>query len=182
MSIMTVVLNSYLVVTALGPDKPNLVHQLTHSFTHCGGNILDTRMTSLGSEFGIMLLIEGSWGAIAKIEASISSMEEKIGLTINIRRTTPKQPRLKTMNYLVHAVTIDREGIINDLTKFFTSEGICIEDINAHTYLAHTGTRMSSMTINVNIPMETHIATLREQFMLYCDALNLDASLEPLRD
>lgn len=182
MSIMTAALHSYLVVTALGADKPNIVHQLTHSFTHCGGNILDTRMTSLGSEFGVMLLIEGSWGAIAKIEANLSILEEKLGLVINVRRTTPKQPRLKTMNYLVHAVTIDREGIINDLAKFFSAQDIRIEDINAHTYLAHTGTRMSSMTINVNIPMNTHIATLREQFMLYCDALNLDASLEPLRD
>lgn len=179
---MTAVLNSHLVVTALGTDRPNIVHQLTQSLTHCGGNILDTRMTSLGSEFGVMLLIEGSWGAIAKIEASLSVLEEKLALIINVRRTTPRQPRLKTMNYLVHAVTVDREGIINDLAKFFTSQDICIEDVNAHTYLAHTGTRMSSMTINVNIDMDTHIATLREQFMLYCDALNLDASLEPLRD
>jgi glycine cleavage system transcriptional repressor len=182
MSIMTAVLNSHLVITALGPDKPNIVHQLTNSLTHCGGNILDTRMTTLGSEFGVMLLIEGSWGAIAKIEANLFILEERLGITINVRRTTPKQPRLRTINYLVHVVTIDREGIINDLAKFFSSQHITIEDINAHTYFAHTGTRMSSMTININISVNTHLPTLREQFMLYCDALNLDASLEPLRD
>lgn len=179
---MAAVLNSYLVVTALGPDKPNVVHQLTNSLTNCGGNILDTRMTSLGSEFGIMLLIEGSWGAIAKIEANLFILEERSGLTINVRRTTPKLPRLKTISYMVHTVTIDREGIINDLVKFFNSQNIAIEDVNAHTYLAHTGTRMSTITMNVNISLNTHIPTLREQFMLYCDALNLDASLEPLRD
>lgn len=179
---MAAVLNSYLVVTALGPDKPNVVHQLTNSLTNCGGNILDTRMTALGNEFGIMLLVEGSWGAIAKIESNLFILEDKLDLTINVRRTTPKLPRLKTMSYMAHTVAIDREGIINDLTKFFTAQNILIEDINAHTYLAHTGTRMSSISMNVNISLNTHIPTMREQFMLYCDALNLDATLEPLRD
>lgn len=179
---MTAVLNSYLVITALGPDNPYVINQLTQNLTNCGGNILNTRMTSLGNEFGIMLLIEGSWGAIAKIEASLPLLEQKLGLVITVRRTTPKQPRLQTMSYLVHAVTIDREGIINDLAKFFTAQDINIEDVNAHTYLAHTGTVMSSMTLNINITVKTHIPTLREKFMLYCDALNLDASLEPLRD
>ena len=121
-------------------------------------------------------------GAIAKIEAGLTAIGTKLGITVTVRRTTPKQPRLQTITYLVHAVTIDREGIINDLTKFFIMQDISIEDINAHTYLAHTGTRMSSMTININISSNTHLPTLREQFMLYCDALNLDAGLEPLRE
>jgi glycine cleavage system transcriptional repressor len=178
---MAAVMNSYLVITALGADKPNVVNQFTQSLTNCGGNILDTRMTTLGNEFGIMLLVEGSWGAIAKIETNLPVIEQKLGLVASMRRTTPRQVLKKTMTYLVHAVTIDREGILNDLAQFFTTQDINIEDINAHTYLAHTGTRMSSMTMNVNVPVNTHIPTLREKFMLYCDALNLDAGMEPLR-
>ena len=166
---MAAAMNSYLVITALGADKPNFVNQFTQSLTNCGGNILDTRMTTLGSEFGIMLLIEGSWGAIAKIETNLPAIEQKLGL-------------IATMTYLVHAVTADREGILSDLAQFFTAQGINIEDINAHTYLAHTGTRMSSMTMNVNIPVDMHIPTLRDKFIAYCDALNLDAGMEPLRD
>lgn len=179
---MTTELNSYLVITALGPDQLNMVNVLTQSITNFGGNILNTRMTTLGNEFGIMLLVEGTWGAVAKIEASLPGIEQKLGINITVRRTTPKQRHKKTLPYLVHAVTNDREGILNDLAQFFAKLDIKIEDIHAHTYLAHTGTRMSSMTINVNISVNTHIPTLREKFMLYCDAINLDAGLEPLRD
>lgn len=175
-------LNSYLVVTALGPDQPNIVNQLTQHLTNCGGNILNTRMTTLGNEFGIMLLLEGSWGAIAKIEASLPVLEKKLGVATTVRRTTPKQKLKKTIPYLVHAVTNDREGILNDLTQFFAKFDINIEDINVHTYLAHTGTRMTSMTLNVNISVNMHLPTLREKFMMYCDAINLDAGLEPYRD
>jgi glycine cleavage system transcriptional repressor len=160
-----------------------MVNQLTKNITTCGGNILNTRMTSLGNEFGVMILIEGSWGAIAKIETSLPTLEQKYGMVINIRRTTPKpQSRKKTMPYIVHAVTIDREGILNDLAQFFAAQDIKIDDVNAQTYTANTGTRMSSMTINIHIAATTHLPTLREKFMLYCDALNLDAGLEPLRD
>lgn len=178
---MAVVMNSYLVITALGPDKPNVINQFTQSLTNCGGNILTTKMTTLGNEFGIMLLIEGSWRAIAKIETNLPIIEKKLGLIATVRRTSPRGPN-QAVTYLVHAVTADREGILNDLAQFFTVQDINIEDIEAHTYLAQSGTRMSSMTININIPITTHIPTLREKFTVYCDALNLDAGMEPLRD
>lgn len=175
-------INSYLVITALGSDTLNLVGQLTESITNFGGNILNTRMTSLGNEFGIMLLIAGSWSTIARIETNLPSIEQKLGITTSIRRTTPKPKQKKAMPYVVHAVTNDREGILNGLAQFFTTQGIKIEDVHAETYLAHTGTRMSSMTLNVNISVNTHLPTLREKFLLYCDALNLDAGFEPVRD
>lgn len=175
-------MNSYLVVTALGPDKPSVVNSFTKSITNCGGNILNTRMTTLGSEFAIMLLVEGTWGSIAKIETSLPSIEKKLGLVTNVRRTTPREPVKKTITYSVHAVTVDRGGIINDLAQFFASNGINIEDINAHTYHTYAGTRMMSMTVNINIGVDVHIPSLRDKFMLYCDALNLDAGMEPLRE
>jgi len=33
----------------------------------------------------------------------------------------------------------------------------------------------------VNIPARVHIATLRENFMLFCDDRNLDAIVEPYK-
>jgi glycine cleavage system transcriptional repressor len=179
---MTTTPNSYLVITALGPNQANIVNHITQSITNCGGHILDTRMTTLGNEFGIILLTEGTWGAIAKIETNLPNLEKKLGLIITMRRTTPKQWRKKTITYLVHAVTIDREGVLNDLTQFFSSQDISIADINSQTYIGNNGTRMSNMTMNVNISVNTHIPTLREKFSIYCDALNLDAGLEPLRE
>lgn len=179
---MSTELNSYLVITALGPDEDNLVTRLTQHITNFGGHILNTRMTTLGSEFAVMLLIEGSWGAVAKIEASLSGLEQKLGIKTHIRRTTPTLTQNKTIPYVVHAVTNDRDGILNDVAQFFAQQDIKIADIHTHTYLANTGTRMSELTMNVNISVNTHLPTLRENFMIYCDDMNLDAGLEPLRD
>jgi glycine cleavage system transcriptional repressor len=35
--------------------------------------------------------------------------------------------------------------------------------------------------MTVGIPSNIHIATLREEFMEFCDAMNLDAVLEPIK-
>lgn len=179
---MTIELHSYLAISILGSGQNDFANLIINNIYNCGGNILNTRMTNLGNEFGVMLIVEGSWGAIAKIEAILPGLENKLGITISIRRTTPKQRTKKTIPYLVHAIASDREGILNDLTKFFTSHNINIEDLNASSYIAHTGTRMVAMNINISIAISTHIPTLREKFMLYCDTINLDAGLEPVRD
>lgn len=178
---MAVVMNSYLVITALGPNSPKVVTQFTQNITNCGANILNSKMATLGNEFAIMLFVEGSWRTIAKIETNLPKIEKKLGVITNLRRTTQRAPN-QVVTYLVHAVTADRDGILCDLAQFFTAQDISIEDINAHTYLSQNGTRMCSMTMNINIPISLHIPTLREKFTLYCDTLNLDAGLEPLRD
>ena len=40
---------------------------------------------------------------------------------------------------------------------------------------------MLVLNMTVNIPVNMHIADLRERFTLFCDDLNLDASMEPMK-
>ena len=86
------------------------------------------------------------------------------------------------MPYGVDVVAMDHPGIVNKLAGFFAERDINIEDMSTSTYsAAHTGTPMFAVHMTVGIPASTHIATLREEFMDYCDGLNLDAVLEPLK-
>ena len=45
----------------------------------------------------------------------------------------------------------------------------------------HTGTPMISVNLAIGIPANTHIALLREEFLDFCDDLNLDAVMEPIK-
>jgi glycine cleavage system transcriptional repressor len=38
---------------------------------------------------------------------------------------------------------------------------------------------MFSVQLTVNVPRSIHVATLREEFLEYCDEQNLDAVIEP---
>jgi glycine cleavage system transcriptional repressor len=86
------------------------------------------------------------------------------------------------MPYLVEVVALDHPGIVNSLANFFSDHHINIEDLDTGTYAApHTGTQMFSVQMTIAIPAEMHIAALRDEFMDFCDTMNLDAVLEPMK-
>ena len=47
-----------LILTAVGPDHPGLVGQLTGHLHAAGANILDTRMVNLRGRFAVLILLE----------------------------------------------------------------------------------------------------------------------------
>lgn len=174
--------NTYLVISALGEDHPGIVNQISKIVLEHGCNIEDSRMTVLGGEFAAMLLVEGKWNTLAKIENSLPELERQLGMTIISKRTGQRGGGANLLPYGVDVVAMDHPGIVNNLAGFFAERGINIEDMATNTYAAaHTGTPMFAVHMTVGIPADMHIAGLREEFMDYCDALNLDAVLEPLK-
>lgn len=173
---------TYLVISALGADHPGLVNDLSRAILEHGCNIEDSRMTVLGGEFAAILLVEGKWNTLAKIENVLPELERALGMTIICKRTGPRARTENKLPYAVDVIAMDHPGIVNKLAGFFAERRINIEDMATSTYAApHTGTAMFAVHMTVGIPADMHIATLREEFMDYCDGLNLDAVLEPIK-
>ncbi|UCE90235.1 MAG: glycine cleavage system protein R [Pseudomonadota bacterium] len=175
-------MSSCLVVSALGTDRPGIVTDLTEAVLANGCNIEDSRMTVLGGEFAVIMLITGQWNSIAKLEGALPTLQEQLQLTLTARRTAERAPLTNAIPYTVEVVAIDHPGIVHDLAEFFSARNINIHDLFTGSYhAAHTGTRMFSLNMTVEIPGDTHIAGLRDQFMEFCDQLNLDAVIEPIK-
>jgi glycine cleavage system transcriptional repressor len=173
---------TFLVISALGADHPGLVNDLSRTILEQGCNIEDSRMTVLGGEFAAILLVEGKWNTLAKVENALPELQRTLGMTIVSKRTGQRERSTETVPYAVDVIAMDHPGIVNNLAGFFAERQINIEDLATNTYAAaHTGTPMFAVHMTVGIPASTHIATLREEFMDYCDGLNLDAVLEPLK-
>jgi glycine cleavage system transcriptional repressor len=173
---------NYLVISALGKDRPGIVNKLSEAILTDGCNIADSRMTVLGGEFAIMLMVEGAWNTLGRLEEVIPELGKSLGLTIISERTEEKRADTGLLPYGVEVVAMDHPGIVHSLASFFSQRNINIEDMVTSSYAAaHTGTPMFSVNMSVGIPSETHIASLRDEFMEFCDALNLDAVLEPIK-
>lgn len=174
--------NNFLVISALGKDRPGIVKSLTKKVLDGGCNIADSRMTVLGGEFAIMLLVEGQWNTLAKLENALPDLQDDLDLTIIGKRTDQRAQSSNMLPYLVDVVSMDHPGIVNQLAEFFSERNINIEDLVTTSYAAaHTGTPMFSVHMSVGIPADVHLAGLRDEFMDYCDALNLDAVIEPIK-
>lgn len=175
-------MRNYLVISALGEDRPGIVDQLSKTVLEGGCNIEDSRMTVLGGEFAVLLLISGPWNSIAKVETGLERVAADLQLTVTTKRTEERDSRRHLMPYTVDVVALDHPGIVHNLAHFFSSRNINIEDMVTSSYAAaHTGAPMFAVRLIVDIPAEFQIAALRDEFLDFCDELNVDAVFEPVK-
>ena len=139
-------------------------------------------MTTLGSEFAMLMLVSGNWHTLTKLERDLEKLGEGDNLTFAIRKTAERETKVDRMPYAVDVVSLDQEGIVFGLANFFASHDIEIADVATRSYAAaHTGAPMFAVQMAVNIPSAVQIAQLRDEFLELCDRLNLDAILEPVK-
>jgi len=175
-------MKKYFVISALGKDRPGIVNQLSKAILDCGCNIEDSRMTVLGGEFALILMVSGHWGAITRLERQVPVLEKKLELTILARHTEPRTAVQDMVPYTVDVVAMDHPGIVHEIADFFATRDINIEEMSTWTYpAAHTGAPMFSLSMTVSLPAGVHIGRLRDEFTSFCDNLNLDATIEPTR-
>lgn len=171
-----------LVISALGTDRPGIVHALSKAVLAHNGNILDSRMSVMGGEFAVLMLVSGSEETLANLEKDRADMAHELGLLLTLKRTQPRAPRPSARPYEVRVEAMDNPGIVHDITHYFSSRAISIEDCQTTTYPApHTGTTMFSLHMVLSVEAEQSIAQLKESFYDFCEGLNLDASMQPKR-
>jgi glycine cleavage system transcriptional repressor len=175
-------MSNHLVIAAVGEDRPGLVDALSGWILDSGCNIADSRMTVLGGEFAVLLLAEGQWNNLAKLEDQLDQIQSKLGMIVTLKRTEEKRAEGAFLPYAVDVVALDHPGIVHNLASFFSQRNINIQDLSTANYAAaHTGTLMFSVHMALDVPADTHIAGLREEFLDFCDRLNLDAVIEPVK-
>lgn len=175
-------MDTHLVISAIGPDRPGLIDELSRAILDCGCNIGDSRMAVLGSELAIMMALAGHWNAIAKFENLLPKLEESLDVKIISKRSEPRVGTENLIPYGVEVVSIDHPGIVYEVTNFFSRRGINVEDLYTSSYPApHTGASMFALHMTIGIPSDTAIASVRGDFMDFCDDLNLDAMMAPVK-
>jgi glycine cleavage system transcriptional repressor len=172
-----------MVISAVGGDRAGVVQDLARVILDCGGSINESRMTGLGSEFAMLLLVSGNWHTVTRMEQALGKFGEANDLTIQLKRTEPKKFSKELLPYAIDVVCLDQPGIVHNLAGFFAERNIEIGEVTTRSYpAAHTGTAMFSVQMFINIPAGLQISGLREEFMEFCDQLNLDAIMEPVKN
>ncbi len=179
--------STQLVISAIGSDRPGIVNALSQLIVQNNGNIDDSRMTVLGGEFAIILLISASPEQLVTIEQVIKQQADSLELNIISKQTSggilsDSATAKKKLPYIVEVLAMDNPGIVYKLADFFSSREINIQSLQTDRYPApHTGTQMFAIEMIISVPQTIIINDLREDFMNLCDDMNLDASIEAPR-
>ncbi|AKC77974.1 glycine cleavage system regulatory protein [Xanthomonas phaseoli pv. phaseoli] len=162
------------------PESPLL--PVTRRIADSGCNLVDARLATVGRDVSVTALATGSWDSVAKLEAMLTRLEREEGLKLVWYRTGPKQTQSNLLPYIVEVIAADKPGILFQLADFFDRQGITIENLQSTRYRAmQTGAEMFSAQVTIGVPANMHIAALRDDFLEFCDHLNLDAIMDPMK-
>ena len=110
-------MKQHIVISAVGSDRVGMVHELSKAIADCGGSISESRMTSLGNEFAMLLLVNGNWHTLAKLEGEFKKLADATGMNIQLRRTEERSARNDMLPYSIDVVCLDQTGIVAGLSE-----------------------------------------------------------------
>ena len=70
-------MKQFIAISAIGDDRIGLVHDLSRIVADCGGSISESRMTALGSDFAMLLLVTGNW-VLAELVSFTQSLFDQL--------------------------------------------------------------------------------------------------------
>jgi glycine cleavage system transcriptional repressor len=169
----------YMVLTAVGHDRPGLVQRIAALIHTEGGNLEDSRMAILGGEFALILLFSGSSNVVEAISSKHVALGEELELTMSLRSTVSQRPRGEYLAYRLKVVGEDRPGIVVQVTEVLSRMHINVAALDSSiSHAAHSGTPMFQLLARLEIPSRTAFASLRSELARLCEQENLDFTLE----
>src|SRR5438874_5447018 len=123
-----------LIITAVGPDRPGIVGELSAHLHAAGANLLDSRMVNLLGEFAMMILLELSSDAAAtKLSQDLPAVGEAmhLRLTVSPQHPQPTTRPVEGMPFVLKTYSMDQPGIVARLTAVLQKLGVNIEDLSA---------------------------------------------------
>ena len=169
------------VVTAVGPDRPGIVGELTGHLHEAGANLLDSRMVNLRGQFALVVLFEHADGAAGeRLAQSLPQVGERMGLRLTVTRQGPSARAAEGVPFRLKTYSMDRPGIVHRVTRLLQTHGVNIEELETRQEsAAFSGAPLFLMEMRLTVPPALAVRKLRSELEALCDSLNCDVDLEP---
>ncbi|CAH0534178.1 Glycine cleavage system transcriptional repressor [Vibrio stylophorae] len=170
----------YLVITAMGHDRPGISNIIMHHVTECGCNIIDSRIAQFGSEFTLIMLLSGNANAITQVETTLPEQSALHDLLTVMKRTQRHRPKQSVYRAEIRVQVDDTAGILDQYTYFLASRDIDIASLSAHTTEACDDEHLAQLHIHIsaNLPLSAKRADVEQDFSALCDDLLARGEIE----
>lgn len=167
-----------ILVTTICKSDINVFNEITKLAAVNECHINYSHLYSLGADHSMTLQISGNWSGIAKIETALPSIAKRLDVDIVSKRTHQEKIDRFHLPYRIEITALDQPGLVYEVYEFVNSLDIHTDQLEISTS-KHEQTPILKLSMQVDIPAESNIADIREQFLIFCDELNLDGTLEP---
>ena len=168
-----------LIISVVGSDRSGIVSEISGAITSHGGNIEKSRMTRLGSDFTIIMLVavDPKWE-----ESLVVALKDIKELSITTKGTEHNTviagencQITADENCQISLSGADNEGIVKVLSKYLAGKSINILEMETHISNAPvTGTPLFNLLAIITIPDNTDIAEIQSELTLIAQKLGVE--------
>lgn len=168
-----------LVMTVIGRDRPGLVEQLARLIAARGGNWLASRMCRLGGEFAGILRVEVPAAEREALMATLHDLASE-GLTVVVQADRPEETSAEATLALLDLVGQDRPGIVREVSAALARQSINVEELSTECASAPmSGETLFHARARLRLPAGCEVASLRRELEQIAADLQVDLSIEP---
>jgi glycine cleavage system transcriptional repressor len=169
----------YMVLTAVGPDRPGLVQEISTVIHDAGANLEDSRMAILGGEFALILLFSGLPESIERVSRRAATFESTVGLRVSLHETRRAKGSDTYLPYRLRVSGVDRPGIVASVSRVLAARGINVASLESRLqYAPESGTPMFLLRAEVQVPQGSALSSLEGELKTVCEDESLDFALE----
>jgi glycine cleavage system regulatory protein len=170
-------MNTSLVLTIVGPDRPGLVNLISDRASAHGANWLESRMANLAGQFAGIVLLQIPE---AKVEALLKSLGEfeAQGLRVNaLRGKGGSAGNLRKLH--LELTGQDRPGIVRDISGVLARQGVSIDELVTDVVSGSmSGESLFRARARLQVPATVETGALRRALEELANDLMVDVMLD----
>jgi glycine cleavage system regulatory protein len=170
-------MDTHLVLTVIGRDRPGLVNAISETVTAGGGNWLDTHMASLAGQFAGILLVSVPQ---AKSDALVEALKklDTQGLRLIIENAGDNST-LEGQPMTLEVVGHDRPGIVRDVSRALAAERVSIVELETERVAgSFSGEAMFKARARLLLPEGLRAEKVQKSLESIANELMVDLSFE----
>lgn len=173
-------MNTRLVMTVIGTDRPGLVESVAAVVADHEGNWLESRMSRLGGQFAGILRAEVPPARENELVAALKQMAER-GLTVVVQPDQVRQQAALRM-YVLEIVGQDRPGIVREISSALAAHNVNVEELETECVsAAMSGESLFKAHATLGVPREADLGAVRSKLEKIAEDLIVELQLVELK-
>ncbi|MDF1659724.1 MAG: hypothetical protein P1U58_19065 [Verrucomicrobiales bacterium] len=169
-------MNTSLIISVIGPDRPGLVQHLSSAVTASGGNWEGSRLMQLAGQFAGMVQVVIPESQLAALQSELSKLEER-GLTVSVIHSGEELRGDETTGKLLtlEVVGQDRSGIVASISETLAGLGVNVTELATDCKpAAWSGETHFFTEATISLPASVSEEELREKIEAISDDLMVE--------
>lgn len=170
-------MTTYLVLTAIGDDKPGLVEALAEVIADNSGNWLESSMSQLAGKFAGILRVSVDDNNADELVAALDGISDRLKLVIERVDSHIKKEKLQTVK--LSLIGNDRPGIIREISHALTTISVNVEQLTTEFKPAPmSGDALFKARANLAVPEGLELEILQRELERLADDLIVEIQMD----